>query len=112
DSVARGKLVYAQMKCSECHGDDGKGDGPSASTLRDNWGDPILPRNFTLGGSAMKSGPTPQDIYKAFSTGLDGTPMPSYADFLNPDQRWDLVHYVMSYGPADTYLIITQQQQQ
>lgn len=111
DSVARGKLVYAQMKCSECHGDDGKGDGPSASTLRDNWGDAILPRNFTLGGTAMKSGPAPQDIYKAFSTGLDGTPMPSYADFLNPDQRWDLVHYVMSFGPADTYLIITPQQQ-
>ena len=111
DSVTKGKAVYVQMKCAECHGADGKGDGPSAPTLRDNWGNPIAPRDFTLGGTAMKSGPAPQDIYKAFSTGLDGTPMPSYADFLTPDQRWDLVHYVMSLGPADTYLIITKQTQ-
>ena len=89
---------------------DGTGNGPSASTLRDNWGNPIAPRNFTHGGNDMKSGPAPQDMYKAFSTGLDGTPMPSYADFLNPDQRWDLVHYVMSFGPPDTYLILTKQQ--
>jgi cytochrome c oxidase cbb3-type subunit I/II len=109
-SVARGKTVYEQMKCAECHGVDGKGDGPSASTLRDNWGNVILPRNFTHGGTDMKSGPAPQDLYKAFSTGLDGTPMPSYADFLDPNQRWDLVHYVMSFGPADTYLILTKKQ--
>jgi cytochrome c oxidase cbb3-type subunit 2 len=57
----------------------------------------------------MKSGPAPQDIYKALSTGLDGTPMPSYGDSLNAEQRWDLVHYVMSFGPADSYLIITKQ---
>jgi len=109
-SVARGKVVYEQMKCAECHGVDGKGDGPSASTLRDNWGNVILPRDFTKGGTEMKSGPAPQDLYKAFSTGLDGTPMPSYSDFLNPDQRWDLVHYVMSFGPADTYLILTKRE--
>jgi mono/diheme cytochrome c family protein len=108
--VARGKVVYEQMKCAECHGVDGKGDGPSASTLRDNWGNVILPRDFTKGGTEMKSGPAPQDLYKAFSTGLDGTPMPSYADFLNPSQRWDLVHYVMSFGPADTYLILTKKE--
>jgi cytochrome c oxidase cbb3-type subunit I/II len=107
DSVTRGKAVYEQMKCAECHGVDGKGDGPSASTLRDNWGNPIAPRNFTHGGTDMKSGPAPQDLYKAFSTGLDGTPMPSYSDYLTPDQRWDLVHYVMSFGPEDTYLILT-----
>lgn len=110
EAVARGKIAYDQMKCAECHGVDGTGNGPSASTLRDNWGNPIAPRNFTHGGTDMKSGPAPQDMYKAFSTGLDGTPMPSYADFLNADQRWDLVHYVMSFGPADTYLILTKQE--
>jgi len=29
-------------------------------------------------------------------TGLAGTPMPSYADSLEPDQVWDLVYYVLS----------------
>jgi cytochrome c oxidase cbb3-type subunit I/II len=110
EAVARGKIVYDQMKCAECHGVDGTGNGPSASTLRDNWGNPIAARDFTHGGTDMKSGPAPQDLYKAFSTGMDGTPMPSYTDFLNPDQRWDLVHYVMSFGPPDTYLILAKQQ--
>jgi mono/diheme cytochrome c family protein len=26
-------------------------------------------------------------------TGMDGSPMVSYADKLTPDQAWDLVHY-------------------
>jgi len=29
-------------------------------------------------------------------TGLTGTPMPSYADALEPEQAWDLVYYVLS----------------
>lgn len=29
-------------------------------------------------------------------TGLAGTPMPSYADALEPEQAWELVHYVRS----------------
>jgi hypothetical protein len=27
-------------------------------------------------------------------TGLDGTPMPSFADQLKPNEAWDLVHYL------------------
>jgi hypothetical protein len=27
-------------------------------------------------------------------TGLDGTPMPSYADVIKPEDAWDLVHYL------------------
>jgi mono/diheme cytochrome c family protein len=27
-------------------------------------------------------------------TGLDGTPMPSFADALKPDQVWDIAHYI------------------
>ena len=103
ESVAKGREIYAQMKCAECHGEKGHGDGPSAETLRDNWGNPIKPFDFTKGGF-LKSGPAPQDLYKAFSTGLDGTPMPSFADYLNPDQRWDLVHYVMSLSEPGSYL--------
>jgi cytochrome c oxidase cbb3-type subunit I/II len=109
ESVARGKGLYEQMKCDACHGASGKGDGPSAATLHDDWGNMLSAHDFTDGGDDMKSGPAPQDVYKALSTGLDGTPMPSYGDFLKPEQRWDLVHYVMSFGPADSYLIITKQ---
>jgi len=27
-------------------------------------------------------------------TGLDGTPMPSFADVIKPEDAWDLVHYL------------------
>ena len=34
------------------------------------------------------------DIYRDFMTGLDGSPMPSFADQLKPEEAWDLVHYL------------------
>jgi hypothetical protein len=32
-------------------------------------------------------------------TGLDGTPMPSFADNVKPDEAWDLVFYLRSLQP-------------
>ena len=93
--IVAGKAVYIKMKCAKCHGDLGKGDGPSAPELKDDNGLSIVPRDFT-DPSLFIGGNDPRSIYQTFTTGLDGTPMPSYADFLNEDQRWQLVWYVMS----------------
>jgi mono/diheme cytochrome c family protein len=94
DSVERGKVLYQEtLKCWQCHGTTGIGDGPSAYTLRDNKDDPIVPYDFR-DGSRFKCGDTDEDLYRIFMTGLDGTPMPSYADYLKPVQAWDLVHYL------------------
>ena len=92
-SIARGEKVWGDMKCWECHGKLGRGDGPKALDLKDDWGDPILPFDFTSG--ALKGGPLVEDIYRTFTTGLDGTPMPSYADSLDERARWDLVSYTL-----------------
>jgi len=99
DDIARGKEVYARMKCADCHGETGKGDGPSAKTLKDDDGNRILPYDFTRGGR-MKGGSLPADVYRTFSTGLDGTPMPSYLDVLPEEDRWRLVYYVLSLGES------------
>jgi mono/diheme cytochrome c family protein len=93
ESIGRGKELFQTLKCVECHGADGRGKGPSASTLRDNKGNPIAPYDFTT-GSRFKCGKTDQDLARIFVTGLDGTPMPTYADYLQSDQTWDLVHYL------------------
>lgn len=95
ESVARGGEVYRQMGCANCHGQKGYGDGPAAPSLRDDQARPIRPLDFTRG--LYKGGSTPEDIYRTFVTGIDGTPMPSYGDSL-PDEadRWALVHYVRS----------------
>jgi len=92
--VALGKSKYEEAGCAQCHGADGKGDGPSAKGLKDDWGNPISPSNLTL--KPFKSGPNPEDLYRTISTGLNGTPMPSYADAFSPKERWALVSYILS----------------
>jgi mono/diheme cytochrome c family protein len=99
ESVARGKVLYqTTLKCFECHGTTGAGDGPSASTLRDNSGNPIKPYNF-VDGTRFKCGTTNQDLYRILMTGLDGTPMPAWSDFVDANQAWDLIHYVRTLQP-------------
>ena len=93
-----GKGVYDRMQCAECHGPLGKGDGPSAPGLEDDSGLPIVPRDFTDAAQFVGDS-NPKGVYQTFTTGLDGTPMPSFADFLDEDQRWQLVWYVTSLRP-------------
>ncbi len=95
ESVKRGAKWYTEIECNKCHGAEGRGDGPSAAELQDDWDKrPIRPTDLTQ-GPRFKRGSTPPDIYLTLFTGLTGTPMPSVAETLeNGDQEWDLVHYV------------------
>ncbi len=93
ESVQRGKEVYQAMKCFECHGYEGKGDGPKSDQLKDDWGDKILPFDFTSG--TLKRGSSIENIYITYTTGLDGTGMPSYEDSLKEQERWDLLSYTL-----------------
>jgi cytochrome c oxidase cbb3-type subunit 2 len=95
DRVKAGRDVFARVQCWKCHGVEGKANGPSAATLTDDQGRPILPFNFTE-GARPKCGSTDQDLYRIFMTGLDGTPMPSFADNIKPEEAWDLVFYLKS----------------
>ena len=92
--VAVGKSKYEEAGCAQCHGPDGKGDGPSAKDLKDDWRNPISPSDLTL--KPFKSGSSPEDLYRTISTGLNGTPMPSYAGAFSPKERWALVSYILS----------------
>lgn len=87
------ELFQTILKCAECHGTQGRGDGPSAATLHDILGNPIKPYDFTA-SVRFKCGSADQDLYRIFVAGLDGTPMPSYVDYLDSNQAWDLVHYL------------------
>jgi mono/diheme cytochrome c family protein len=96
ESISHGKALFLKMECWKCHGPDGKGDGPSAATLTDSKDQPIRPYNFATGGSdsRFKCGSENEDIYRIFMTGVDGTPMPSFADNIQPNDAWDLVHFL------------------
>lgn len=92
-SIDKGKEVYKRMKCFDCHGDDGKGNGPKANEIKDDWGKKILPFNFVAGN--LKRGSSAENIYMTFTTGLDGSGMPSYEDSLSEEERWHIVSFTM-----------------
>ena len=90
----RGKEVWQVAKCWECHGQGGKGDGEKAAGLKDDLGFAVVPADLTSG--QFKSGPAVEDIFRTMSTGLSGTPMPSYRDALPEEDRWALSYYVLA----------------
>ncbi len=85
-SIARGAPLYAQ-NCSVCHGASGRGDGPLAGKL------PIRPADLTEPHLfAHKVG----ELYWWISNGRDNGVMPGFANKLTPDQRWDLINFVLA----------------
>jgi len=94
DLIARGRDLYQKAKCAQCHGETGKGDGESAPDLRDDQRFPIRPTDF--GRGQFKGGSTARDIYRTMTLGLDGTPMPSFADSMSDEERWAISYYVLS----------------
>src|SRR5579864_2307953 len=93
ESVKRGAELFQSMNCWLCHGKQGRGNGPSASSLTDSKGYPITPFDFTS-GTRFKCGESDQGLFRDLTTGIDGTPMPSFADAMKPEQIWDVVHYI------------------
>ncbi|HUD12446.1 MAG TPA: cytochrome c [Terracidiphilus sp.] len=92
-SIKHGAELYQKLACAKCHGAKGHGDGPDAPTLFNIKHEPLPPYDFTV-TERFKCGVTNSDLYRTFMTGMDGSPMLSYADKLTPDQAWDLVHFV------------------
>jgi cytochrome c oxidase cbb3-type subunit 2 len=94
ESVDTGRELFSQFGCTSCHGEDGRGRGPSAAELDDYKGRPLPPPDFATG--VYKSGPHPRDLYRSIAAGLAGTSMPGYAQVFEPAQIWQLVHYIRS----------------
>ena len=46
ESIEIGKKAYEETGSPKCHGTLGRGDGPSAPTLMDDWGHPIRPTDL------------------------------------------------------------------
>lgn len=97
--IENGRNLYRQFGCHICHGDNGDGNGPEskAGRLRDAQNLRIAASNLSDRAS-LKNGAAPRDLYRSIMTGLDGTPMPSYADQFTERQNdvWDLVWYLLS----------------
>ena len=101
ESIAEGRNIYILMQCFKCHGRGGRGDGPSAENLRNARGERIRAFDFTVGN--YKWGNDGPSIFRTFENGLDGTPMPSYAEaFLyGKDDSRDLAGLRPTYSGAE-----------
>lgn len=77
ESVARGRAVYLLLRCANCHGIKGDGQGARSTDMIDDWGNPIRVPDLTQPWP-YKGGSTMRDLYRTLVTGLDGSPMPSY----------------------------------
>ena len=92
--VTQGRALYERAKCWECHGESGRGDGPSAGQLKDDLDRAIRPTDLTRG--QLKGGSSVADVFRTMTNGLDGTPMPSFADTMSDAERWAISYYVLS----------------
>lgn len=93
--LAKGKQLYKDLGCVACHGNVGRGDGPSAKTLLDDWGSPIRPADLTQGWT-YRGGSDARAVALRILTGIDGAGMPSYAEAVSPEDAWHLAYYVAS----------------
>lgn len=95
DSLQVGFETYVQIGCARCHGEAGRGDGTSAVTMRDDWGNFIPPADLTMPWS-FRGGGSREDIFRSISTGLSGTPMAGFADGLTEEERWQIVDWIVA----------------
>lgn len=100
ESAKQGAQVYEDLGCANCHGESGRGNGSSAPMLKHESGQHLRPADLTKRWT-FHGGPAREDMFRAFTTGLNGTPMPSYAESLEVEQRWQLVDYLVSLGRGE-----------
>jgi len=82
-SLQRGKEVF-ESSCSECHGEEGRGDGPKAPAYDPAPLDYRDPQVVAL---------TDGELFYIISNGVKGTGMSSHLYFAEED-RWHLVNYI------------------
>jgi DMSO reductase family type II enzyme heme b subunit len=87
ESIAKGKELFeGDFDCVSCHGPAGRGNGPQAlEGLEDDWGERIWPADLTRPWT-YRGGHRRQDIFRNINLGINGTPMPAFAD---PDPMAD-----------------------
>lgn len=95
--IEKGKRLFEEAKCWECHGKSGRGDGVKGwqEKFKDEWHDRIYPANYSHPWE-LRNGSDVEDLYRTITVGIEGTPMASYQDALKDDERWAIAHFVKS----------------
>ena len=103
ERVDQGKALYDKVQCGKCH--QPNADDQVRPDLTDEAGHAIHPPHLQydefLGPDA------PRDLALRLATGLDGTPMPSFAGPLSPDDVWSLALWIKSMREPRDPLLFT-----
>lgn len=102
EAIAVGERLFRDAGCDSCHGSDGRGNGPPAAQMRDDWGWPIKPGDLTW--RPLKRGAELEQIYLTIAAGVSGTPMPAFGESLDPPQLWAIVYFLESLVPPERRL--------
>ena len=88
------------MQCAKCHGEDGRGVGPSSHRWSMPRAGTSTRSNFTQ-PAAYRTGWTEREIIRTLETGMNGVPMPWYSGAMSKQEEYDMVAYLMSIaGPG------------
>ena len=86
-SAAAGQVLYAQH-CTVCHGEAGRGDGPTADALNPK------PADFT--DHELRDSRTPAERFDIINNGVASTGMPPWGAALSEDEIWAVLYYEWS----------------
>lgn len=95
DQFALGKILFAD--CAECHGEQGRGDGPESSAQRPA-------KDLTSQADIVTL--SDQSMHQMIVDGYDNI-MPSYAETFNEEERWSVVAYARSLSLQNAEQVIT-----
>ena len=99
ESVRLGHEIFLGKACNKCHGKFGRGGSIGNVEIgKDAWGNEGSAADLSSG--MFRGGDRPVDIYRRISSGINGTPMPSFKKTFqdNPDDIWHLVHFIKATG--------------
>jgi high-affinity iron transporter len=95
-ALGAGRKVYTET-CAQCHGESGKGDGPSRATMQ-----PKEPAPANFNDSQVMANLSPFRAFNTATFGVPGTAMPNFSA-LTVSERWQVAFYVFSLRfPSDT----------
>jgi copper transport protein len=84
ESIAIAQPIF-QQNCAACHGETGRGDGPTGLTLTPP------PADFAAGHTNTHSD---GDLYYWILQGIPDRPMPAFETVVTKEEAWHLVNYV------------------
>lgn len=96
-AAARGQAVYEE-RCTECHGNEGHGDGPASYLLAPRPRD-LASGRYKIRSTETGSLPTDDDLLRSVRRGLYGSSMPGWDQVLSDEDIHAVVDYIKTLSP-------------